>query len=133
MFVPLKSFHERQGAELSGEAILKRLRARVAREVPEARVLVFGAPAVRGLGNAGGFKLMVKAMGDVDYGALQKAADNRAAKGNRQPGLVGVFDGFRASTPQLYVDVDREKKKPPGKFTIPRRPPTLYLHADTGS
>jgi multidrug efflux pump subunit AcrB len=114
VFIPLKPFRERKGAELSGEAILKRLRARLAREVLEARVLVFGAPAVRGLGNAGGFKLMVKATGDVDYGALQAAADNLAAKGNQQPGLVGLFDGFRARTPQLYVDVDREKVKKMG-------------------
>jgi multidrug efflux pump subunit AcrB len=114
LFIPLKPFHERKGADLSGEAILKRLRARLAREVPEARVLVFGAPAVRGLGNAGGFKLMVKATGDVDYGALQKAADNLAAKGNQQRGLVGLFDGFRARTPQLYVNVDREKVKKMG-------------------
>ncbi len=114
LFIPLKPFRDRKGAELSGEAILKRLRARVAREVPEARVLVFGPPAVRGLGNAGGFKLMVKAIGDVDYGALQAQADNLAAKGNQQPGLVGLFDGFRARTPQLYVDVDREKVKTMG-------------------
>jgi multidrug efflux pump len=114
VFIPLKPFHERRTAELSGEAILKRLRTRLAREVPEARVLVFGAPAVRGLGNAGGFKLMVKATGDVDYGALQAEADNLAAKGNQQPGLVGLFDGFRARTPQLYVDVDREKVKTMG-------------------
>jgi multidrug efflux pump len=39
MFVMLQPFHER-----------------LRREVPEARVLVFEAPAVRGLGNAGGFK-----------------------------------------------------------------------------
>src|SRR5437868_3481283 len=114
VFFPLKPFNQRKGAELSGEAILKRLRARLAREVPEARVLVFGAPAVRGLGNAGGFKLMVKATGDVDYAALQAQADNLAAKGNQQPGLVGLFDGFRARTPQLYVDVDREKVKKMG-------------------
>ena len=114
LFIPLKPFHERKGVELSGESILKRLRARLAREVPEARVLVFGAPAVRGLGNAGGFKLMVKAIGDVDYAALQTQADQLAAKGNQQPGLVGLFDGFRARTPQLYVNVDREKVKKMG-------------------
>src|SRR6266404_4070833 len=114
LFIPLKPFHERKGAEESGEAILKHLRARLAREVPEARVLVFGPPAVRGLGNAGGFKLMVEATGDVNYGALQAQADNLAAKGNQQPGLVGLFDGFRARTPQLYVDVDREKVKKMG-------------------
>jgi multidrug efflux pump len=84
------------------------------REVPEARVLVFGAPAVRGLGNAGGFKLMVEATGDVNFDALQARADALAARGNQQPGLVGLFDGFRARTPQLYVDIDRTKAKTMG-------------------
>src|SRR4029077_5128860 len=46
MFVILKPFHERQGTSLTGEAIAVRLRARLRREVPEARVLAFEAPAV---------------------------------------------------------------------------------------
>jgi multidrug efflux pump len=114
MFLVLKPFHERRAAEQSGEAILGELRTRLARDVPDAQVLVFGAPAVRGLGNAGGFKLMVEATGDVNYGALQAQADNLAAKGSEQPGFVGLFNGFRAHTPQLYVDVDREKVKTMG-------------------
>src|SRR6202035_2935694 len=99
---------------LTSEAILGRLRARLKQEVQEARVLVFGPPAVRGLGNAGGFKLMVKATGDVNFDALQARADNLAAKGNQQPGLVGLFNGFRARTPQLYVDIDRTKVRTMG-------------------
>src|SRR6202035_5861680 len=99
---------------LTGEAILGRIRARLQEEVSEARVFVFGPPAVRGLGNAGGFKLMVKATGDVNFDALQAQADNLAAKGNQQPGLVGLFNGFRARTPQLYADIDRTKVKTMG-------------------
>src|SRR2546422_6172284 len=114
MFAVLKPFHERKAAGLTAEAILKQLRARLAREVPEARVLVFGAPAVRGLGNAGGFKLMVEATGDVNFDALQARADNLAAQSNQQPGLVGLFNGFRARTPQLYVDIDRIKVRTMG-------------------
>src|SRR5262249_19779247 len=114
MFITFKPFAERRAADLSGEAILGRLRARLAREVPAARVLVFGAPAVRGLGNAGGFKLMVEATGDVNFDALQAQADNLAAQGNQQPGLVGLFNSFRARTPQLYVDIDRKKVKTMG-------------------
>jgi multidrug efflux pump len=114
MFVILKPFHDRRDPALSGEAILSRLRGRVKREVPDARVLVFGAPAVRGLGNAGGFKLMVEAAGDVDFDALQARADGLAARGNRQPGLVGLFNGFRARTPQLYADIDRTKVRTMG-------------------
>jgi multidrug efflux pump len=114
IFVILKPFHERRDAALTGEAIAGSLRARLQREVPEARVLVFGAPAVRGLGNAGGFKLMVEATGDVNYDALQARADALAAQGNRQPGLVGLFNGFRARTPQLYADIDRTKVRTMG-------------------
>ncbi len=114
MFIILKPFHERRNPSLTGEAILARLRARLQREVPEASVLVFGAPAVRGLGNAGGFKLMVEATGVVNLDALQARADSLAAQGNQQPGLVGLFNGFRARTPQLYADIDRTKVKTMG-------------------
>jgi len=58
----------------------KALRARLKREVPEARVLIFGPPAVRGLGNAGGFKLMVLATGDVNFDALQAQAEQDSSK-----------------------------------------------------
>jgi multidrug efflux pump len=47
MFVVFHPFHERRGHALSGEAIMNTLRARFQREIPEARLLVFGAPAVR--------------------------------------------------------------------------------------
>jgi multidrug efflux pump len=114
IFVILKPFHQRQGTALTGEAIVGRLRARFKREVPEARVLAFAPPAVRGLGNAGGFKLMVEATGDANFDALQGRADNLAGKGNQEPGLVGLFNGFRARTPQLYADIDRTKVRTMG-------------------
>ncbi len=66
-------------------------------------MLVFGAPPISGLGTSAGFKLMVEATGSVNYDALQAEADNLATRGNEQPGLVGLFNGFRARTPQLYV------------------------------
>jgi multidrug efflux pump len=114
IFVPLKPFAERRDPALSADAVAAQLRRRFQHEIPEARVNVFGAPAVDGLGNAGGFKLMVEATGDVNFAALQAQADALAAKGNQQPGLVGLFNGFRASTPQLYADIDRTKVKTMG-------------------
>jgi multidrug efflux pump len=114
VFIIFKPFHDRRDPELSGDAIAAKIRARVAREIPEARVLVFGAPPISGLGTSAGFRLMVQATGDVNYDALQAQADNLAAQGNQEPGLVGLFNGFRARTPQLYVDIDREKVKSMG-------------------
>src|SRR5439155_7444551 len=50
----------------------------------------------------------------VNFDALQARADNLAAQGNQQSGLVGLFDGFRARTPQLYADIDRTKVRTMG-------------------
>jgi multidrug efflux pump len=110
LFVPLAPFHDRLDLSLTSDAIAGRLRQELG-QILEARINVFGPAAVPGLGSGGGFKLMVQASGDVNFEALQAAADDLAAKGNQQPGLVGLFNGFRASTPQLYVDVDRVKVK----------------------
>ncbi len=99
IFLPLKPFHERLDPALSADAIAARLRKQFQREIPDARINVFGAPAVDGLGSAGGFKLMVQATGDVNLDALQAQADELAARGNRQPGLVGLMNSFRAGRP----------------------------------
>jgi multidrug efflux pump len=113
-FLPLQPFHDRLDPSLSADAIAAELRRRFQREIPEARVNVFGAPAVDGLGMAGGFKLMLEMTGDVNLETLQAQADDLAARGNQAPGLVGLFSIFRARTPQLYVDVDRTKVKTMG-------------------
>src|SRR5262249_12552658 len=52
--------------------------------------------------------------GDVNFDSLQAQADKIAAEGNQQPGLVGLFDGFRARTPQLYAEIDRTKVRTMG-------------------
>jgi multidrug efflux pump len=111
IYVILDDFHHRHGSDLGADAIAAKLRAVCYREVQEASVAVFGAPAVDGLGNAGGFKVMVRDVGDLGLDSLQEAADDLATTGNEQPGLVGLYSAFRSQTPQMYVDVDRERCK----------------------
>jgi multidrug efflux pump len=111
MFITFDPFHERRDPARSGDAIAAKLRERFRKEIPEARIGVFGAPAVDGLGSAGGFRFMVQAIGDVNYAALQGQADKLAFKGSQEPGIVGVFNGLRAETPQLYAEIDRTKAK----------------------
>ncbi len=96
IYVILDDFHHRHGADLGADAIAAKLRAACYREVQEASVAVFGDPAVDGLGNAGGFKVMVRDVGDLGLDALQESADDLAATGNQQPGLVGLYSAFRA-------------------------------------
>ena len=114
VYVVLDEFHHRHDPGLSADAVASKLRAACYREVQEAQVAVFGAPPVDGLGSAGGFKVMVRDVQGLGLDALQDAADNLAARGNEQPGLVGLFSAFRARTPQMYVDVDRRRCKAMG-------------------
>jgi NodT family efflux transporter outer membrane factor (OMF) lipoprotein len=110
IFVGLKPFEEREGGGLTAASITGTLSGKLA-EIQEANIFVFPPPAVSGLGTAGGFKLQVQDRSGAGLVALQEATDKLVAAGNQQPGLIGVFTPFRASTPQIYADVDRTKAK----------------------
>ncbi len=118
--------------DLRGEMIIADLRERFAKEVPEATITVLGPPPVRGVGRAGGFKIMVEDRGDNSLSTLQGQADNlvdkaRALDVERAAQLLGQRGGelteaekkrkmltslvatFRANVPQFYVDVNRSE------------------------
>jgi hydrophobe/amphiphile efflux-1 (HAE1) family protein len=109
MFIILKTFHERHSPEMRADAILNTLKTRYSQEVPEAEVNVFPPPAVSGLGRGGGFKLMVEDRGDNGLTALQEHTDNLVKLGKEQPGLTGLFTVYKANSPQLFVDVNRDE------------------------
>jgi multidrug efflux pump len=114
MFVILEPFEERAGdPERSATKVAQRLREQFS-EIQDARIALFGAPPIDGLGNTGGFKLQVKDLSGAGLDALQGGVANVIAKGSEQPGLVGLFSSFSANQPQLYVDVDRVKAKKQG-------------------
>src|SRR5262249_43537291 len=84
----LKPFHERRSPQLYSEEIAKSLRGKFAARIEQAQVLVFGAPAVDGLGNAGGFKIMLESTGNTDLKALEAETRNFSEKGAKEPGFV---------------------------------------------
>ena len=114
MFVILDKFEHRHDHELYSAEIGRRLQRLFFSEIIEAQVAVFGAPAVDGLGNAGGFKLMVENLEEIPLDILQGQTENLADKGSKRPGIAGLFSSFRADTPQLYIDIDRTKCKTMG-------------------
>lgn len=110
MFIILESFDERRhNSKLTADSIIKTIRDECAKQVPEALVNVFPPPAVSGLGRAGGFKIMVEDRGDLGMDFLEQQTSNLVTKGNQTKGLTGLFTVFKASSPQLYVDVNREE------------------------
>jgi multidrug efflux pump len=110
MFIILDEFSHRHAPGLYGEAIAGKLRKAYTARVPDATITVLGPPPVRGVGRAGGFKLMVEdRRGDAGLATLQGQTENLTEQANTQPDLVGLTSVFRANVPQLYVAVDRRE------------------------
>jgi hydrophobe/amphiphile efflux-1 (HAE1) family protein len=108
MYVMLKEFSERKSGE-SADEVAAAIREGCRKEVRGAEVAVFNAPPIEGLGTTGGFKLIIEDRGNAGLGELQRVSDRVVARGNRTPGLQGLFNGARADTPWLFLDIDRDK------------------------
>jgi len=66
-------------------------------------------PPVQGIGNAGGFRMMVEDRSGRGAQALQAAVGAMMGRAAQTPGLVQVFSLFETATPQLYLEIDRTK------------------------
>jgi len=108
IFVMPKPFHERAGTEYTAKKIQADLQAKLS-QINEASIFVIPPPPVRGLGTAGGFKFLVQDRGGHGYQALQEATEKLIAAAAEEPALASVFTTYRATSPQLYADVDRVK------------------------
>jgi multidrug efflux pump subunit AcrB len=64
---------------------------------------------VQGIGNAGGFRMMVEDRAGRGPEALQQAVGAMMGRAAQTPGLMQVYSLFEVSTPQLYLDIDRTK------------------------
>jgi multidrug efflux pump subunit AcrB len=109
MYVILEEFDRRDAAGLTADAVAARLRERCQEEVRDGLVTAFGGPPIEGLGTTGGFKLIVEDRGNLGMGELQRVTEQVIDRGIRTRGLRGLFSGSRASTPWLYLDIDRTK------------------------
>jgi hydrophobe/amphiphile efflux-1 (HAE1) family protein len=90
-------------AGITGE-LLKRLSG-----IQEGLVLVVQPPPIAGIGNTGGFRMMVEDRQSRGSQALVEAATAMMSKAAETPGLSQVFTLFENSTPQFYLDIDRTK------------------------
>jgi hydrophobe/amphiphile efflux-1 (HAE1) family protein len=105
IFVRLQHWDER---DVSADDVAE-LIARAGNQIPEASVRAFGPPPIRGLGSAGGFEFYVQARGEVSPVELEQMTQALIAKLNQHPNLDFSNTFFRATVPQLRVDVEREK------------------------
>ena len=106
-FVPYKDWSER-GDALSQDVIVGSLRKKLA-SIEGAFNLVLIPPPIRGLGQAGGFQMMVEDRAAAGLSVLEKGTQELIHAANSQSGLVNVATTFSAHSPQLFIDIDRVK------------------------
>ncbi len=79
--------------------------------IKEALVLAFGPPAIFGLGTAGGFEFYIQNRGEGGAQRMAQVMGQFLQKANSSGKFAYAQTLWRAQTPQLYVDVDRDKAK----------------------
>ncbi|MEO5772415.1 MAG: efflux RND transporter permease subunit, partial [Burkholderiaceae bacterium] len=79
--------------------------------IKEALVLAFNPPPIFGLGTAGGFELYLQNRGEGGAARLAEVSQQFMTAAGQSKQLGGVQTLWRANTPQLSVDVDRERAK----------------------
>jgi len=110
IFTPLDSFESRIANGISAQDILQKMRAEVAK-VKNASIVIFEPPPVRGIGNAGGFRMMIQDRGGRGLDVLEQATNDLANAANSpdNPSTTSVFSFFNTNNPQIYLDIDRDK------------------------
>jgi hydrophobe/amphiphile efflux-1 (HAE1) family protein len=77
--------------------------------LPDAAIRAFGPAPIRGLGSAGGFEFYVQARSDASTLELEQTTQQLIAQLNANSKLANSNTFYRATVPQLRVDVEREK------------------------
>jgi len=106
-FVIFEDWSDRPIPEVHQSGIIRSLNRQMA-SILEAQCVAFPLPSLPGLGNSGGLALMVEDRGGVGLEMLEMAVQDLAAAANADPAVGASYTTFRAQTPQVFVDVDRE-------------------------
>ncbi|HLJ84839.1 MAG TPA: multidrug efflux RND transporter permease subunit [Candidatus Eremiobacteraceae bacterium] len=113
MFGKFKPWSDRRASNQSAQAIIGRLSGKLF-GITGASVYAFNPPAIQGAGSIGGFDLEVEDQGNLGIPALAQTAGkieyiaNTDLSPAKTPILSSVFTTFRADSPQLELNIDRD-------------------------
>jgi hydrophobe/amphiphile efflux-1 (HAE1) family protein len=113
IFSGLPSLYNHEIPGVTANTVLADLRKRLS-VIKDAYVLTSPPPPVQGLGNSGGFKMMLEDRAGLGSEALVHAANALVAAANRDPSFTGVFTLFNAGSPSVFANIDRVKAEKVG-------------------
>lgn len=107
-YVTFKPFAERAGTDLTEANIIAGMRGKLA-DMNEALAFVLPPPAIQGIGNGGGYRMMVQDRSGAGFQELEKAAGGVIGAAHQSKELANVFTLFNTATPRVYANVNRAK------------------------
>ena len=108
VYMSFLSFIERDKHGWDQKEIMGEVTRRLA-DMKEASIFVIPPPTVPGLGTLGGFTFELQDRTGRGSAALASLAQDLATAANGDPRVSSVYTQFRASSPQLYADIDRTR------------------------
>ncbi|WP_426426115.1 efflux RND transporter permease subunit [Bradyrhizobium genosp. A] len=108
LVVRLKPFEDRTATAASAQALIRKTFAEGAK-VREANVVAFNFPPIIGLSVGGGFEYVLEALEGQEPASINSVMGGLIGAANRDPLLARVFSTFTATTPSIYLDIDRGK------------------------
>jgi hydrophobe/amphiphile efflux-1 (HAE1) family protein len=108
-FAVLESFDSRAGDPRKGASAIQAALTQQLASIQEAFIVVVAPPPVQGIGNAGGFRMMIEDRAGRGPDALQGAVYAMMGRASQTPGVTNVFSFFETATPQIFLDIDRTK------------------------
>ncbi|MFN7130383.1 MAG: efflux RND transporter permease subunit, partial [Brevundimonas sp.] len=77
--------------------------------LPEGNAFIIAPPAVQGMGQGGGFKMMIQDRAGVGTAALQQATYAMMGAAAQDPRVTSVYTTFDTNSPTVRVEVDRDR------------------------
>ena len=108
MVLTLDPFAKRTTPELSANALIAKLTGQ-GQQIRRANVIFYNLPPIIGLGTGSGFEFQLQSFGGSSATDLAAVARGLVFAANQRPELARVFTTYSANTPQLYLDIDRDK------------------------
>ena len=106
--IRLKPYEARTDPAQSAGTIIARLRPEMS-AIQGAVAFPFNLPPILGLGNTGGFQYALEALQGQSPSDVAAALRGLVVAANAEPELAGVYSTYAADTPQIYLDIDRDK------------------------
>ncbi|MFM2198183.1 MAG: hypothetical protein RLZZ505_1615 [Verrucomicrobiota bacterium] len=110
MFIGLEDWEERAEPGLSAKEIAAAWNRKFY-AIPGARVFAFGPPALPGYGSVSGFTMQLQERSGGGINELTAALAKVQAAAAKRPEIGRVSTTFSPSTPQISVELDREKAR----------------------